>query len=125
MRGQDARIAHAPRESFRHGTGVSGVFACWSWCAPLSRRQKSFLLVTIFVPALPARLVMDLYSTSSRSSRTMRMYSPPCFQTWPWQSFIAIKIRNQADAGDRIDGQKIVADCYCLWVGISDIESVC
>src|SRR5580700_11162729 len=55
--------------------GVIGfaVLAGASRRASLSRRQKSFLLVTCFVPSLLARLARDLYSTSSRSSRTMRM----------------------------------------------------
>jgi hypothetical protein len=43
-----------------------------------------------------------LYSTSSRSSRTTRMYSLPCFQIWPWHSFMLSLYEPGAGAGDVI-----------------------
>ena len=65
----------------RDTSGFGAFLRADNKCAPWSSRQKSFLLVTVFLPALLARLSNDLYSTSSRSSRTMRIYCPSFFQT--------------------------------------------
>jgi hypothetical protein len=76
-------VEAAGRKSVFETAGWFGVFAAASSRACFSKRQKSFLLVVCLVPSLLPGLGSDLYSTSSRSNRTMRIYSPPFFQICP------------------------------------------
>jgi len=71
------------------GLGAGATFAGAS-SLPAEQAAEIFFAGLVERAFLVAEIGHDLYSTTSRSSLTMRMYSLSFFQTWPWQSFMGV-----------------------------------